>query len=210
METPQPHHRTTPGSHAWTTATSLRNIVKTATDALYSALNTKDAPVILWTVLSSGTNMQHESHSKWYVSLLHSSLVVFVNSRCSAFEEFVISLHNWNKQQQKKRVLCWQILVGMNHWHPQRGGANRLFWCTRDLSSDGFVAKPSLLLSSSAQISGKCLESPWLLFRQTSTVVWPIIASVACCTIVGFVCALWGSDGSWDMQEHPKKGDSYN
>ena len=55
METPHPHHRTTPGFHAWTTATSLRNIVKTATDAQYSALNTKDAPVILWTVLSSGT-----------------------------------------------------------------------------------------------------------------------------------------------------------
>ena len=61
--------------------------------------------------------------------------------------------------------------------------------CTtgRDFLSDEIFAKPSLAV---AQISGKCLQGHWLLFRQTSTVVWPIIASVACCTIVGFVCAL--------------------
>ena len=41
--------------HVWTTATYPRSIVKSATDAPYSALNMKDKLVILWTELSSGT-----------------------------------------------------------------------------------------------------------------------------------------------------------
>ena len=112
------------------------------------------------------------------------------------------------------RLLCWQILVGMKHWHLYGGwAANQMFWCTFAIlhfSSDGiFFQLPLPCCLCPALL--KYLEGIWLVFPQNTTVVWPIIASVAhCCTIVTFVCALWGSDRSWDMQQHLKKGESEN
>ena len=113
LQSPHPHFRPTPGSHASTTAISKKTTVKFVTDAALFALSMEDAFAILRTI--NRTLIAHNVDSNLNLDLIletyQSDYFIFCDHLYSIFQclmfcfwEIIIDLHNWNKKMAFERT----------------------------------------------------------------------------------------------------------
>ena len=111
LQSPHPHFRPTPGSHASTTAISKKTTVMFVTDAALFALSMEDAFAILRTI--NRTLIAHNVDSNLNLDLIletyQSDYFLFCDHLYSIFQclmfcfwEIIIDLHNWNKKKMSK------------------------------------------------------------------------------------------------------------